>query len=171
VGLFQAGSRTGIKVIMALSDQEAILLGSPDQFQNAVLNLCINARDAMPGGGRLRVESSITQGEGHLEGEGPGEIPPGVCYHLSVQDSGMGMSPEVLARCMDPFFTTKREGTGLGLPSVKNAVAELGGGLRITSREGEGCCFNIYLPLAEQGRRSPGVMLASAGVSSLDWFP
>jgi PAS domain S-box-containing protein len=149
VALFQAGNRTRTQVVLDLAAPACTLVGYPDQFQNAVLNLCLNARDAMPAGGRLEIASAQVDGRTVAAGPGPGAIPPGACLWVAIRDAGTGMAKEVLAHCLDPFFTTKPEGTGLGLPSVKGAVLSLGGAMRIASRIGEGSCFSLYLPLAE----------------------
>ncbi|WP_225421164.1 CHASE domain-containing protein [Sphingomonas parva] len=122
----------------------------PAQLENAILNLAINARDAMPDGGTLRVATAnISVAEGsdrHRDGLRPGEL-----VLITVSDTGVGMSPEVTARAIEPFFTTKEvgRGTGLGLSQVYGFVKQSGGHLRIRSTPGRGTSIDIYLPRHE----------------------
>ncbi|WP_409564521.1 PAS domain-containing protein [Methylobacterium sp. J-088] len=122
----------------------------PNQIENALLNLCINARDAMPDGGQLTVETSN-------QDLGPGiatirDLPPGQYVALSVSDTGTGMSPELIARVFEPFFTTKPtgQGTGLGLSMVYGFARQSNGQVRIHSEVGRGTTVTIYLPRSEQ---------------------
>ncbi len=122
------------------------------QLENALLNLCINARDAMPGGGALTIESrncSLSQREARDI-----DLQPGRYVCLSVTDTGTGMTPEVLARAFDPFFTTKPigQGTGLGLSMVYGFAGQSGGAVHVQSKLGTGTTVSIYLPrhLAEE---------------------
>ena len=116
------------------------------QLENALLNLCINARDAMPGGGKLTIET----GNRWLDDRGAKErdIPPGQYVSLCVSDSGTGMTPELIARAFDPFFTTKPigQGTGLGLSMIYGFVRQSGGQVRIYSEVGQGTMVCLYLP-------------------------
>jgi PAS domain S-box-containing protein len=122
------------------------VLADPNQLESALLNLCINARDAMPNGGRLTIE---TQNR-HLQAAEAKELElPGTEYVLlSVADNGGGMSAEVIERAFDPFFTTKPigEGTGLGLSMVYGFVRQSGGQARIESEIGKGTRVSLYLP-------------------------
>jgi signal transduction histidine kinase len=116
----------------------------PNQFELALLNLALNARDAMPGGGRLNIraaEAALPDGAGGLSG---GDF---VC--ITVADSGTGMDEATLGRATEPFFTTKGtgKGTGLGLSMVHGLAAQSGGTMRIDSRPGEGTTVRIWLPL------------------------
>jgi PAS domain S-box-containing protein len=121
-------------------------LVDPNQLENALLNLCINARDAMPDGGRLTISTDIRQIEGPQAREL--DLPAGAYVRLAVADTGSGMPPEVIARAFDPFFTTKPlgEGTGLGLSMVYGFVRQSGGQARISSELGRGTRINLYLP-------------------------
>ncbi len=118
----------------------------PGQLENALLNLCINARDAMPDGGKLTIETSnrwMDERAARQRG-----LQPGQYVSLCVSDSGTGMDPDVIARAFDPFFTTKPigQGTGLGLSMVYGFAGQSGGAARIYSEIGKGSMVCIYLP-------------------------
>lgn len=121
-------------------------LVDPHQLENSLLNLCINARDAMPDGGQLLIETSNRQ----LDAQSARELdmPAGDYVALCVSDSGTGMSPEVVKRAFDPFFTTKPigMGTGLGLSMIYGFARQSGGGVQISSTPGRGSMVCIYLP-------------------------
>lgn len=117
------------------------------QIETALLNIAINARDAMPGGGSLSIETgNITATSTEL----PDELSNQDCVLVAVQDTGTGMSPEVIERAFEPFFTTKEigKGTGLGLSMVFGVVSQSGGAVRIRSQLGKGTTVQIYLPRA-----------------------
>ncbi|MFV3130086.1 ATP-binding protein [Niveispirillum sp. KHB5.9] len=116
------------------------------QLENALLNLCLNARDAMPDGGRLTIETSnrwMDERGARMRG-----LEPGQYVSLCVSDTGTGMPPDVVARAFDPFFTTKPlgQGTGLGLSMVYGFAGQSGGSTRIYSEVGKGTMICIYLP-------------------------
>jgi CheY-like chemotaxis protein len=118
----------------------------PNQLELALLNLAVNARDAMPEGGTLRIgaqEIEVVAGQ-------PEGLAPGAYVRLTVSDTGVGMEPETLARATEPFFTTKGpgKGTGLGLSMVQGMVAQSGGRLRLRSAAGRGSCIDLFLPVA-----------------------
>ena len=117
-----------------------------NQLESALLNLCINARDAMPDGGRLTIEMANQWLDERVAREQ--EIPPGQYLSLCVSDTGTGMPPEVIARAFDPFFTTKPlgQGTGLGLSMVYGFARQSGGQARIYSESGKGTTVCIFLP-------------------------
>ena len=121
-------------------------LVDPPQLENALLNLCINARDAMPEGGRITIETANKWLDGRAGKER--DLPPGQYLSLCVTDSGTGMSPDIVARAFDPFFTTKPigQGTGLGLSMIYGFARQTGGQVRIYSEVGEGTTICIYLP-------------------------
>jgi CheY-like chemotaxis protein len=137
----------------------------PNQLELAILNLCVNARDAMPDGGPLTIlaeELAI----------GPGSSPklkPGLYVRVSVIDAGAGMGPETLARAVEPFYSTKEvgRGTGLGLSMVHGLAAQLGGALELTSAPGEGTRVDLYLPVADDiappERRPPSEAVPAIG--------
>ena len=116
------------------------------QLENALLNLCINARDAMPGGGRITIETSNRWLDARAAHDR--ELPPGQYVSLCVSDTGTGMPPEVIAKAFDPFFTTKPigRGTGLGLSMIYGFTKQSGGQPRIYSEVGQGTMVCLYLP-------------------------
>jgi PAS domain S-box-containing protein len=118
----------------------------PNQLENALLNLCINARDAMPNGGRVTIETANTWVDGSAAIER--DMPRGQYIAVCVTDTGTGMPPEVVTRAFDPFFTTKPagKGTGLGLSMIYGFAKQSGGQARIYSEVGQGTTVKIYLP-------------------------
>jgi PAS domain S-box-containing protein len=118
----------------------------PNQLENAILNLCINARDAMPDGGNVTLETANTWIDD--AGSHERDLPPGQYVAVCVSDTGTGMSPEVVARVFDPFFTTKPagKGTGLGLSMIYGFARQSEGQVRIYSEVGQGTTVKIYLP-------------------------
>ncbi|MFC3124182.1 PAS domain-containing protein [Pseudoroseomonas globiformis] len=121
-------------------------LVDPNQLENALLNLAINARDAMPRGGRLTVETANTWLDARVARER--DMVPGQYVIVSVTDTGTGMPPDVIARAFDPFFTTKPlgQGTGLGLSMIYGFTRQSGGQVRIYSEVGDGTTMRLYLP-------------------------
>lgn len=132
----------------------------PTFFENAILNLCINARDAMPDGGRLTIEASnIRVTEDYVDANGIG-ILPGRYVLVAVSDTGTGIPPEDLERVIEPFFSTKPQdhGSGLGLPMVEGFVRQSNGALRLYSEPGTGTTVKLFLPAldpADRAMRSP----------------
>jgi nitrogen-specific signal transduction histidine kinase len=118
----------------------------PSQLENSLLNLCINARDAMPEGGKLTIETANKWLDDRAARER--ELAPGQYVSLCVTDTGTGMTPEIIARAFDPFFTTKPlgHGTGLGLSMIYGFVRQSGGQVRIYSEEGKGTTMCLYFP-------------------------
>jgi len=114
------------------------------RFESALLNLVVNARDAMPQGGRLSIETANAA----LEERQVGALPAGSYVHVTVSDTGIGMSPETAARAFEPFYTTKDvgKGTGLGLSQVYGFIKQSGGEVVIRAEEGKGTAISIYLP-------------------------
>ena len=129
-------------------------LCDPNQLENAILNLAINARDAMPNGGRLRIETANAQ-FGTAGAEARGDIKAGQYVAIAVTDTGVGMGPEVLAKAFDPFFTTKPtgQGTGLGLSMLDDFIKQSNGHVHIDSEPGLGTTFRIYLPRCRDERK------------------
>jgi PAS domain S-box-containing protein len=130
-----------VRLTFAL-DGDGAVLSDPTQLEMAVLNLAINARDAMAEGGELTVATAVRRMDRDAE------LAAGEYVELSVTDTGAGMPPEVAARALDPFFTTKGvgKGTGLGLSQVYGMARQAGGSVRIESRPGVGTTVRIYLP-------------------------
>jgi PAS domain S-box-containing protein len=121
------------------------------QLEQVVINLCVNARDAMPAGGRLRIETANVEVEAKDDaGESPAE--PGRYVLLTVADTGAGIAPEVLPNVFEPFFTTKApgKGTGLGLATVYGVVRQAGGHIAVRSQLGRGTTFTIWLPRIDE---------------------
>jgi PAS domain S-box-containing protein len=128
------------------------ILADPSQMEQVLVNLAVNARDAMPGGGELVVETAnvVLDDEAMVLNDRPGP-PPGPYVRLSVTDSGTGMTREVVERAFDPFFTTKPrgQGSGLGLATVYGVVTDARGHIGVYSEPGTGTTFRIYVPRAD----------------------
>ncbi|MBN8909301.1 MAG: PAS domain-containing protein, partial [Rhodospirillales bacterium] len=130
------------------------------QVEVALLNVLVNARDAMPEGGRIRIETRAV--EAASEGDDCGELPaglrPGAYAALSVTDTGTGIAPEIIARVMDPFFTTKDEGkgTGLGLSMVYGFAKQSGGTATVSSEQGQGTTVRMFFPAVRNAVRAEG---------------
>ncbi len=128
------------------------------QIEQLILNLVVNARDAMPDGGRLALTAeSADFAEGDIGGLGLGGLAPGSYVRITVSDTGTGMDENVRAHLFEPFFTTKSrdKGTGLGLSTVYGIVQQSGGGIHVESEPGQGSTFIIYLPRAEAPAETP----------------
>ncbi|BBH69411.1 hypothetical protein ACTI_60960 [Actinoplanes sp. OR16] len=141
-----------ITLIAVPSAKPVLVHADPGQIHQVLLNLAINARDAMPAGGTLVLEvNTATLGGDELDLQPP--LPAGVYARVVVSDTGEGIPPAVAERIFEPFFTTKPrgKGTGLGLATVYGIVAEAGGGINLYSEEGIGTTFRIYLPLVLTG--------------------
>ena len=154
IGMMELFSHTvsrDIEITPRLADEPWPILCDSNQLENVLLNLIINARDAMPHGGPIIIETkNIILPDSH---ELPGEqlsknVPPGDYVTLSVIDTGTGMTPAVASRAFDPFFTTKPlgQGTGLGLSMILGFVQQSGGHVRLLSGEGQGTTIKIFLP-------------------------
>ena len=122
-------------------------LADPNELENALLNLAVNARDAMPGGGKLTIETANAYLD-DVYALGQTEIVPGQYVNIAVTDTGTGMTPEIMAQAFEPFFTTKDagHGTGLGLSQVYGFVKQSGGHVKLYSELGQGTTVKIYLP-------------------------
>jgi len=141
-----------------LSDRVGLAISSdPDlsparvdanQLELAILNLTINARDAMPSGGSVRIDLKNSR----TDDRSPPELLPGDYVVASISDTGTGMDEETLARAFEPFFTTKEAGigSGLGLPMVQGFAAQSGGAVQIRSKLGEGTTVELWLPQANE---------------------
>jgi signal transduction histidine kinase len=146
-GLLERAIGTSIRVHLRLERGLWSALVDPNQLELLILNLGINARDAMPKGGRIAIATANLRA---ADPDRPADLPPGDLIRLSVADTGEGMSEEVLARAFEPFFTTKERGrgSGLGLSQVYGVAKQSGGDVRIKSAPGCGTQVDIYLPRA-----------------------
>ncbi len=141
----------GIEVASVLATGLPAAHVDPGQFENALLNLAINARDAMPEGGILEIETSVTELDEDYAAT-HSEAQPGTYVLVSIGDTGEGIAPEHLERLFDPFFTTKPlgQGSGLGLSMVWGFVKQSGGHVAVYSESGRGTTFRLYLPVAPE---------------------
>ncbi len=139
-----------ISLILRLCDQSCVISGNRGQFQCVLTNLLMNSKEALPGGGRVELETRVIR----KEDTSPSEYP--ICHpqlEITVRDDGYGMEKGVLDRIFDPYFTTKRRsnkpGQGLGLACTKGILRRLGGSITAESAPGAGTVFRIRLPIAE----------------------
>jgi signal transduction histidine kinase/CheY-like chemotaxis protein len=141
-----------------LADADVVVEAVRTQIDQVVMNLAMNAREAMPSGGRLTIATGrVTLGEPRVGVAG--DIPPGDYALVEVADTGIGMNPELVTRIFDPFFTTKEHshGTGLGLSTVYGVVQRCGGHIQVDTRPGHGTRFSLYMPASA---RRPAVASA-----------
>jgi signal transduction histidine kinase len=140
--------KRAINVQVRLDPELPAILGDPSQMTQMLLNLCLNAADAMPQGGQLEVRTEPAAVPAELAASH--EHPPGRHVAVHVRDTGQGMTPEVKARIFEPFFTTKsaQQGTGLGLAIVADIVGQHGGWIDCRSTPGAGTQMSVYLPAA-----------------------
>ena len=156
-----------IAVEKRIPDELWLVDANLSQIHQVLLNLCVNARDAMARGGTLRLRAENTQLDATdalaIEGGRAGSF-----VLLEVEDTGIGFPPEVLARMWEPYVTTKAEGkgTGLGLSTVRSIIVDHGGFIHLNTRPGQGSCFKIYLPASRtpaawlgEGIRAPALPL------------
>jgi PAS domain S-box-containing protein len=136
-----------IDIHQHLDANPSVVKGDPTQLQNSLLNLALNARDAMPDGGKLIFSTSIAKCADVIDFKN--DFPAENCLEISVSDTGVGMDARTRARLLEPFFTTKEKGkgTGLGLASVYGTVSNHGGIIRVFSEVGKGSTFKIFLPV------------------------
>ncbi|MCU1384935.1 MAG: multi-sensor hybrid histidine kinase [Acidobacteria bacterium] len=142
--------REDVTIAVALGDDVAALIGDRGEMEQIIMNLAVNARDAMPVGGTLTIETANVELDDRYAKSRP-DVVPGPYIVLKVSDTGTGMSPEVQAHLFEPFFTTKAvgQGTGLGLATVHGIVARNGGNISVHSEVGRGTSFTVYFPKAE----------------------
>jgi len=161
-----------IDLLMGLEADLGKVKADPNQLEQVLMNLCVNARDAMPKGGKLTVETSNVQLGEEFAGQHL-SVPPGNYVMLAVSDTGCGMDAVTQARIFEPFFTTKEvgKGTGLGLATVYGIVKQSGGSIWVYSELNQGTTFKIYLPsvqgTAEKLKAPTGVQELVSGVETV----
>jgi PAS domain S-box-containing protein len=139
--------RENIGIEMSHDGEPARVHADPTKVQQVLMNLVVNAQDAMPGGGRLKIKTGTVTVRRFPQGQRP-PAGPGPYVRLAVADTGVGMDPKTREHIFEPFFTTKPKGrgTGLGLATVYGIVVQSGGFVRVTSREGEGTLLEVFFP-------------------------
>jgi signal transduction histidine kinase len=144
-----------IELVTLLAENLGRIKADPGQIEQVILNLALNAKDAMLKGGKLTIETANVKLDESYAHSHIG-VTPGHYVMLSVSDNGVGMTPEIKERIFEPFFTTKEKGkgTGLGLSTVYGIIQQSGGNVWVYSEPGVGTTFKIYLPVIEEGRDS-----------------
>jgi PAS domain S-box-containing protein len=150
--LLQRTLREDVEITLQLTPVLISALADPTQLESAVINLSLNAQDAMPNGGKLTFSTAIAPLDERYRDLNP-EVPPGDYVMISITDEGMGMTPEVRERAFEPFFTTKEvgKGSGLGLSMVYGFIKQSGGHVAIYSEPNLGTSVRLYLPAAVEG--------------------
>ena len=160
--MFERSVSKEIVVTTDLCDQGAVVNGDDGQIQQALLNLFLNARDAMPGGGRLSVSTRVTEVDATIQSRFS-SVAPGPFVEVTVSDTGGGISPADQNRIFEPFFTTKEQGTGLGLSVVYGVVQGHGGFINLESEPESGTTFTLCFPrvlaAVRTGRATPRARL------------
>ena len=146
------GGGSSVRIVFDLAPAVPKCLLDPSQFAAAILNLVINARDAMPNGGDVQISTSGCE----VASSTDNPARAGNYVRVRVRDSGSGMSQQVVQRIVEPFFTTKGEkGTGLGIPQVCAFVDHVGGHINVDSEVGRGTTFDLFFPAVEESRLVP----------------
>jgi PAS domain S-box-containing protein len=160
-GMLRRLLKENVKLVPRLSDDVAPILGDPNQLEQVVMNLVINAADAMPDGGTLVIETQNIELDDAYARE-HGGVTPGSYVMLAVTDTGAGIDPSIMDKIYEPFFTTKPpgQGTGLGLASTHAIVKEAGGHIWVYSEPGQGTTFKVYFPWERASKASPSPSMA-----------
>lgn len=159
-----------IHLTVELADEPGLVSSDRGQLEQAVVNLVVNGRDAMPDGGSLTLTTQrIDFSQARPPSTRPRDLDPGSYVVISVSDEGEGMDPELAEHVMEPFYTTKPvgQGTGLGLPMVHGLARQCGGTLDIQSEPGRGTRMSIYLPVVEEGLDSEAGALTAAATEGV----
>lgn len=151
VGIMERSIDRRIHVEQLLRAHPSVTVGDPTLLQNAILNIALNARDAMGGAGTLSVATDVTFLDAPYCDQSPFELKPGRFLQIRVSDTGSGMDSRTVARIFEPFFTTKErgQGTGMGLAAVYGTIKTHHGAIDVESELGKGTTFILYLPLVE----------------------
>ena len=162
-----------IDLVYSLATDLALTEVDPAQMEQVLMNLAVNARDAMPGGGRLAIETANVTLDAEYVRVNPW-VEPGIYVMLAVSDTGCGMDAATVDRVFEPFFTTKEpgRGTGLGLSTVYGIVKQSGGSIAVQSEPGHGSAFRIYLPVAQRAasareRHGPETQASRGGTETI----
>ena len=152
-----------VSIETALDREVSCIQVDPHQLEQAVMNLAANARDAMPNGGRFRIETAMAQAT-EMPGENGARI-TGPCVRVRISDTGCGMDIRTRERAFEPFFTTKGigKGTGLGLSTVYGVVRQNQGWIHVSSEPGQGAVFDLYFPAVSETEANTGTAGESSG--------
>lgn len=161
-----------VEIVTHLEPELKAVKADPGQFEQVILNLAVNARDAMPAGGTLTIETANVTGQ-QVRSHDAATVEPGPYVMVAVQDTGTGIEPQTLSLIFDPFFTTKApgKGTGLGLSTVYGIVKQSGGHIAVESQPGQGATFRVYFPAVEYpeeiGVEPRGSSISSGGAETI----
>jgi PAS domain S-box-containing protein len=154
ISLLKSTMEKNIEIVQELKANPATVVGDPGQLQNAIINLSVNARDAMPSGGTLTIKTDTLHIDENFAKSRSYKMTPGPYLQMTLSDTGCGMDKQTLGHLFEPFFTTKEigKGTGLGLASVYGTVKSHHGYIEVESSPGHGSTFTLYLPLTKSSR-------------------